>query len=190
MVYDSIYSINYFIFSHCIFIKNKVVKVMDREIIVEIVERLTNELALEVPVNLDRFFEYFSNLRINYDVDEIDLLDGKISKIDDDYIVSLSCPQESMTDRDRFTLAHELGHLFLGHVDRHEVLYRRGANKLEYEANEFAAELLMPREEFVNQVNSHVDSSGRCNILEVASRFGVSPSAALTRGKFLGLFSW
>lgn len=163
---------------------------MDKEIIAQAADRLTKELNLGVPVDLNRFFEYFSNLKINYDVDNVDLLDWKINKINGDYVISMSRNEESMNERDRFTLAHELGHLFLGHVDRHEVLYRRGANKLEYEANEFAAELLMPRKEFIDQVNLYVDSSGRCDIKKVAKAFGVSTHAALTRGKFLGLFPW
>jgi Zn-dependent peptidase ImmA (M78 family) len=163
---------------------------MDRKIIKETVDKLISELDLHPPVDLNRFFDYFSNLKIEYGVNEVNLLDGKISKNNEDYIVSLGCDKEGMNERDRFTLAHELGHLFLGHVDRHETLYRRGANKLEYEANEFAAELLMPQEVFIQIVNENVDSDGVCDIFKVAQHFEVSSSAALTRGKFLGLFAW
>ncbi|MXQ49610.1 ImmA/IrrE family metallo-endopeptidase [Streptococcus pneumoniae] len=164
---------------------------MDRKTIKETVDNLINELQLSPPINLDSFFTYFSNLEIAYDVKEIDLLDGKITKKDGNgYVVSLSCNKGLMNERDRFTLAHELGHLFLGHVDRHETLYRRGANKLEYEANEFAAEMLMPQEAFVDSVNDNIDADGVCDIGTVAKYFGVSPSAAVTRGKFLGLFAW
>lgn len=156
----------------------------------KVVQELMIALNLGLPVNFDRFFEYFPNLKIEYDVEESDFFEGKIVKRDNNYIVYMNKSKEQMNVRDRFTLAHELGHLFLGHVDEYEILYRRGANELEYAANEFAAELLMPRDPFIEVVNQNVDDDGRCDIDEVASFFQVSPSAALTRGKFLGLFSW
>ena len=53
--------------------------------------------------------------------------------------------------RDRFSVAHELGHYYLpGHSDMEyyctikEILQYRSSNKKEHEANQFAAELLMP----------------------------------------------
>lgn len=53
--------------------------------------------------------------------------------------------------RDRFSVAHELGHYYLpGHSDMEyyctikEILQYRSSNKKEHEANQFAAELLIP----------------------------------------------
>src|SRR5689334_6425822 len=58
--------------------------------------------------------------------------------------------------RQRFTLAHELGHFILEHtgdffVDRKVILFRdgnsgAGTNRHEIDANRFAAELLMPED--------------------------------------------
>ena len=53
------------------------------------------------------------------------------------------------TVRQRFTLAHELGHLHMGHQARVELasdLFAGTGNSEEVEANYFAAEFLLPRE--------------------------------------------
>ncbi|MBQ7524494.1 MAG: ImmA/IrrE family metallo-endopeptidase, partial [Alphaproteobacteria bacterium] len=59
-----------------------------------------------------------------------------------------------------FTLAHEIGHIVLGHRDggdrmvdtRSDLVFPLKRTK-EYEANEFAGELLMPEEEFRKEWN-------------------------------------
>ena len=49
--------------------------------------------------------------------------------------------------RQRFTAAHELGHILLGHVGQYQLVNReptRGDNPIEQEANVFASRLLAP----------------------------------------------
>lgn len=49
--------------------------------------------------------------------------------------------------RSRFTIAHELGHILLGHVGKYELVKREPApsdNPMEQEANVFASRLLAP----------------------------------------------
>ncbi len=49
--------------------------------------------------------------------------------------------------RVRFTIAHELGHILLGHVGKHELVNREPSdadNPIEQEANVFASRLLAP----------------------------------------------
>lgn len=79
--------------------------------------------------------------------------------------------------RDRFTIAHELGHYFL-HSQQGKspiIAYRRGATRIEREANWFAAGLLMPKQAFVEQFQ-------RLGSLPlVAEYFGVSVDAARVR---------
>lgn len=104
--------------------------------------------------------------------------------------------------RKRFSIAHELGHLFLhmgyGFPEKWEkaadkfedLMYaRNGAGRLEYEAHEFAAEILMPHEEFKEvwlagkgQAEKHVD-----RILRATEHFQVSRKAAFNRARWLGL---
>lgn len=88
--------------------------------------------------------------------------------------------------RDRFTVAHELGHYFLHSAQGETPLKatRKGTGPHEWEANWFAASLLMPKE----QVIEFCDQNGP-NTSLVASRFRVSPMAAEYRLKNLGLLA-
>ena len=57
--------------------------------------------------------------------------------------ISKNCSVE----RQRFTAAHELGHILLGHVGKYQLVNReptRGDNPIEQEANVFASRLLAP----------------------------------------------
>ncbi len=88
--------------------------------------------------------------------------------------------------RQAFTVAHELGHFFL-HADKmDEVLLRSNsiesnADPREAEANEFAANLLMP-EDFVKRIYAETTS-----VAKIATLFGVSYTAMDWRIKNLGL---
>ena len=106
------------------------------------------------------------------------------------YISSTTSPQ-----RDRFTIAHELGHLFLHYpmvqktypgstmvatrwIDPNDAEQQRA----EWEANWFAAAFLMPAEPF----RQWWIASGK-EIFVVARTFGVSEQAADIRAKSLAL---
>ena len=68
--------------------------------------------------------------------------------------------------------------------------YRKIGNnsRLEWEANEFAAALLMPREEFINVCMNNADAFGNVDLNVVAKNFGVSKQAAKVRGSVLKLW--
>ena len=58
-------------------------------------------------------------------------------------VISTACTVQ----RQRFTLAHELGHVILGHVDRYRLINREPSpddNPIEQAANVFASRLLAP----------------------------------------------
>jgi len=107
--------------------------------------------------------------------------------------------------RQRFTIAHELGHFVLGHdgevfVDKtlrnQAMVIRRddksslGIDEDEVQANRFAAELLMPKELIAEQVGktlgkkSKLTSDGLVQVL--AQTFQVSPQAMEYRLTNLG----
>lgn len=103
--------------------------------------------------------------------------------------------------RQRFTMAHELGHLLLHdhnfnhvHVDRGFVLKLRngissqGIDQEEVEANRFAAELLMPKRFLEKDITalSGIDLLDDTNISALAKRYGVSKQALLIRLASLG----
>lgn len=164
---------------------------MERNKIKALADKLIKKIGLGIPINFDELFDHFSDLEIRYDVRNLDV-EGRIivENIDNNTMYVVELRGDGRTNRDRFTIAHELGHLFLGHVKQYEVLYRRGANELEYAANQFAADLLMPEDEFIKKVNSSLDENQECDISAVSEYFQVSDSAVLTRGKFLGIFKW
>lgn len=89
-------------------------------------------------------------------------------------------------NRQRFTIAHELGHYFL-HRDHGDfvdkALFRKElqSDRREFEANSFASRLLMPADDFENasrRLNADFDL--------VAKQFGVSSAAARFRAETLG----
>lgn len=89
-------------------------------------------------------------------------------------------------NRQRFTLAHELGHYVLHHgekSDNKNTLYRNGTtNPDEVEANAFAAELLMPK----GIVRYLIVEQGITSISELAKSFMVSEQAMEIRLERLG----
>ena len=85
--------------------------------------------------------------------------------------------------RQRFTLAHELGHLRIGHdgripVDSVAVLAGETRDPREVQANAFAAELLAPRAGVTEMV---AGEPGLDDVARIAARYGISLPAALFR---------
>ena len=126
--------------------------------------------------------------------------EARIEKIGDGFHIHL---REGLAEnRLRFSIAHELGHLFLhmGYLidaKRWEgteeykdgPYYRFGFSKEESEANEFAAALLMPEDDFI-EVSGAFISSTKCDLSAIADHFQVSQNAVKNRGRWLGLFTW
>lgn len=127
--------------------------------------------------------------RINID----NMSDGSIRKQDDGFIIYVSPFQSS--ERKKITIAHELGHLFLHmgykinselwNKQKNETYYRSGDSLMEYQANEFAAALLMPKKAY-KEIMDQYTNGNQVETDKVADYFGVSISAASNRGKFLG----
>lgn len=99
---------------------------------------------------------------------------------------TIHLPPATSDRRDRFTIAHELGHYFLHYLypERENAVRfsRGGSNRAETEANYFAASLLMPEESFKA---AHQELGANPGAL--AARFGVSPRAAEVRIESLRL---
>lgn len=96
-------------------------------------------------------------------------------------------------NRQRFTIAHELGHYLLHaevarvFIDGSGVFYRNptsaeGTERQEIEANSFAAELLMPEAVLRERVGNHpVDGHDDVLIRKIADEFCVSSQALTIR---------
>nr|WP_314528506.1 ImmA/IrrE family metallo-endopeptidase [uncultured Brevundimonas sp.] len=99
-------------------------------------------------------------------------------------------PSHTSLARDRFTVAHELGHYYLHYVlpreagtleDVKVVALRKGSTRIEWEANWFAAAFLMPAQIFSKSYRE----AGSLNM--VAHEFDVSLRAAEVRAADLHL---
>ena len=97
----------------------------------------------------------------------------------------ITLPRSTSEARNNFTIAHELGHIFLQHKLENNKIARSGLSTLpEIAANAFAAEFLMPKDEFCKAAE---DCDNNEQIL--AEKFNVSQSAALIRMIALGIIS-
>lgn len=88
--------------------------------------------------------------------------------------------------RQRFTIAHEIGHYCLHRFTTREfrdrAFFRGGTlGRMESEANHFAAEILMPEEEFRKAIEE-----GATGVDVLATKFDVSSLAVRVRAKELG----
>lgn len=70
------------------------------------------------------------------DIDGIQIIENKKA--------SIGYNQTQHPYRQRFTVAHEIGHLLLGHTEKNFILDLNSKKPEEIEANQFAAELLIP----------------------------------------------
>lgn len=84
--------------------------------------------------------------------------------------------------RQRFTLAHELAHYFLHRNENQTfsdaVFFRADhtQNRMEYEANNFAGALLMPKDDFIEYIRTQSNS-----IEQISNHFNVSAMAVKVR---------
>ena len=110
---------------------------------------------------------------------------GSLSYIDGKWVMSIN--NNHNIKRQRFTIAHELGHYIL-HRGKNTVFtdttfFRSDdMNSIEYHANEFASRLLMPE----NILRKLIDEDKIKNIGELASALDVSSAAMKYRVISLG----
>jgi Zn-dependent peptidase ImmA (M78 family) len=112
-------------------------------------------------------------------------------KVDAENNFQIYVANDTSLERDRFTIAHELGHYVLHYLWPNRTpgngplklkANRYGSDRAEWEANWFAAAFLMPEEKF------RIEFSKRPgDFFTIAKVFGVSALAAQTRAKALNL---
>jgi Zn-dependent peptidase ImmA (M78 family) len=122
---------------------------------------------------------------------ELDSSDSGSIQVEADQSFVIRIANHTSKTRDRFTIAHELGHFLLHFMLPHVKgemkdcglkAARYGSGQTEFEANSFAAALLMPKAVFAEQFNILCG-----DLVDVADFFGVSVSAATVRAKQLNL---
>lgn len=155
------------------------------------VERIARKVFVElgngiIPVDLPSILE-----KLEIELRPVaDLRFAGVASIEDGKHVIQYRSSDSLV-RQRFTIAHELGHHLLGHVTAsnpslRDDNYLAGSDPEEREANAFAAELLVPSE----LIKLAIDEAKFKSISQMAAYFGVSGAVIEYRLKDLGYLSF
>jgi len=160
----------------------------------QVEQTLAQAAITEPPIPVERIAR-MEGIRLRFVPFEGDL-SGMIAPEDEHMVVGVNALHPLV--RQRFTIAHELGHYFLHQrdrlfVDRSFQAMRRdgrssqGVDLREIEANEFAAELLMPSEMLKRDVDgTALDLVDDETIRALAERYRVSLQAMVFRLTNLG----
>lgn len=114
-----------------------------------------------------------------------DEMSGYLERRDGQWVIGVNAHHSGV--RQRFTIAHELGHFVLHRKEQQEfrdVIFTRrtiGRDNMEREADAFAAQLLMPEESVIRDVRG-----GLTNVHALAERYNVSSLAMKYRLISLG----
>jgi len=172
-----------------------------RDEIERFAQSLRDVVKLPSPIDLEALIKNLGGVLISKDPFD-KKAEASIRKEDDSSFV-IEIDSSINERRKRFSIAHELGHLFLHmgylvdpekwknvgtYID--DVQYRFGYNIEEQEANHFAGAFLMPEGEYKKIVQRNINHSNVFDIEVVANYFQVSKEAAILRGKYLGIFAW
>lgn len=146
------------------------------------------------PVPLEQIAQY-AGVEVLYKPAEQDI-SGFVYRHDNEVVIGIN--EDHPPTRQRFTLAHELGHLllhdkdfFIDHFEKfRNVKSSQAVDPDEIEANAFAAELLMP-EEFIFRDISQLDDNLTVDaaIKQLADRYFVSEKSMRIRLNHLGLIT-
>lgn len=171
-----------------------------RRVINEQAEALYKDMGLSMNFKIEEAVKQLDGeITVNPCLDES--IEAKISATEDAHSFIIECPKKLNTDEGnvRFAIAHEIGHLFLhmlqfdgnGAYTINGNFYRGKDNSslTEWEAEEFAAAFLMPKNVFQMEVDSvWADDDIENKISELAKKFGVPFKSIITRGKGLGIW--
>ena len=168
-------------------------------LMIDFVSVLKKHYSIDTPVDVKAFVKHLGGTieetgKLPYGVS------GRVIKTGaDSFKIQVRSGESSL--RQNFTIAHEIGHLFF---DMHYIVNPDKWNDIcdgsqfnrtgdldnsESLANSFAAELLMPQNEFVRSVYNNL-KNGFVDVDAVANHFNVSCDAVSTRAKWLGLVAW
>ncbi|GBU25372.1 hypothetical protein R83H12_02015 [Fibrobacteria bacterium R8-3-H12] len=183
-------------------------KIYSDEYIAKVANSVRESLKLDIPCSPQKAVELLNGEIID-SIEDVNI-DAFIKKSGADSFVIHRNKNKNSELRDSFTIAHELGHLFLhmGYLLDEEkwnsiseyqdsAFYRMAGidgkpgryAQEEHEANEFAANFLMPKDEFIFIAKQHLENN-KYNIKPIAEHFKVSVPAVANRGKWLGIFAW
>jgi Zn-dependent peptidase ImmA (M78 family) len=167
---------------------------IDRDKISRKVEDLLRQFGVKrPPVPVEKLVKKLGLLLVPLPAD--DEISGAIIRNGKEVVIAVNPAHH--TNRQRFTVAHELGHYFLHeglekHVDQNfRVAWRdaessKAVNWTEIQANRFAAELLMPTRFMVKDIDS-LEAINAHTVALLARKYVVSPDAMKIRLSQLGI---
>ena len=149
-----------------------------------------NQIVHNASFPVRELLEKLPYIQISFE-DDLKEYSGYIEQQSDTWKIGINSYHSN--NRQRFTMAHEWGHLLFhreyldlqnGRYDEREILWRSSLfNKVENEANTFASELLMPKEIFINKWQEH----GEDDLEGISNFFEVSTQAVRYRAYKIGL---
>ena len=143
-----------------------------------------------MPFDIYAYVNTFDNIKIIDDYLSLEI-SGMIEYIGDGFIITIN--KNHSEGRRRFTLAHEFAHYSLHkeYLKSNKIIKEKSTlfittefrkNLKELEANEFAINILLPKEEFINVIKS-----GKTKLRDIAEYFCVSATAVKYRAYELDL---
>ena len=110
--------------------------------------------------------------------ERVDGLSCRVNRVDGGDIPVVVCSTGKTIERQRFTIAHELGHL---------VLDIPSAIAEERTCHRFAGAFLAPRSELIREVGRRRHDFGYAELIEIKRMFGISAAALVMRMRDLGI---
>ena len=149
-------------------------------------EILINEQITQLPISVSDICKHMG-IQIKYYIPDDDN-SGFSVIVDSAPVIFISKSERPL--RQRFTAAHELGHILLGHVGKYQLVNREPSNTdnpIEQSANVFASRLLAPACVLWGcRVENAEDISALCQISKQAAEYRMERMKILyERGKFL-----
>lgn len=165
-----------------------------------LINKFAIEIAKEYGYEKNNLKELIKNLNGKIKFKKLIKEKSKLIKTKKSFIIKIN-KDLSVKEID-FTIAHELGHLFLhmGYIVDKELWNKymeksfKSKNSIEeYEADEFAGALLMPKnlyEDALDFFKEEYEGTTIVNITKLAKYFNVSESIVKIRGRNLGYFKY
>ena len=112
--------------------------------------------------------------------ERVDGLSCRVHRLDGDDVPVVVCSTGKSVERQRFTIAHELGHMVLDIPSTipEEKAYHR-----------FAGAFLAPRAEIIREVGRRRHNFGFAELIEIKRMFGISAAALVMRMRDLGIIN-
>ena len=110
----------------------------------------------------------------------VDGLSCRVRRADGDDVPAVVGSAGTSLERERFTIAHELGHLVLGVPS---------SVNAERACQRFAGAFLAPGEELIRELGRHRHNFGFGELIEIKHMFGISAAALVMRMRDLGIIT-